>query len=593
MNELCTCPIASFCTRHQMTKGEIRFNKCKGTEESKDCGLAYWQAWERGELGATAPADPVLFPKGFCNDKIKPKAPDSDKSSVGTNLHAIIFRETGVEIPCDECKQRIFALNQMDSIEVESKRAEIINDIALRAEKQAPKLWQKIAVAVDNLLHTGIAKKTIDGWLTEAIAMEPPPQPAEPEPVKKKDHVVRKAQGAIGTLFNTLVNNLLRRSRQRFGSPITKEMDSWGENGCKERLAHISASLSSSEPIKVAIATYNDINKTNLNEKDGLKRLLDHALEGNKDLPDDLVAPLGGAKPYLGRPFESRDFPQRFISSKQFQDDVLTLLGQIPSDVTAIVGIARSGVSVASQLAMYLHLPLYILRPGEDIIGASNGWRLSKRSDPVKEGRALVVDDTVMSGKSLIDAKPIVGEHFKNAIYGAVYVNPLSSFLPDIWAVDLYWPHLLEWNLFNSILSTSLVLDFDGILCQDCPILDDDDGPRYSKFLKEAVPLYLPRKEPIPLIVTARLEKYRIPTVSWLNRYGVKFDKLIMFEDGERTEPNVAMFKSKHYKEWASAHSPKYELPFFIESNDYIAKLIAMDSKLSVICPQTAKIYTQ
>lgn len=182
MNELCKCDLVGFCTRHKINKGQRSFDKCKGVEDSKDCGLSYWQAWEQGRLGATAPPEPVLYPSGFCDKKVFVQY--GDKSSVGTNLHLIIFRETGVEIPCDECKEKIYALNQITIEEVEKERANIVADIAIRAKKQSPKLWQKIAVSIDEALNTGFARKTIDQWLTEAISMEPKPQPIIPK--KKK-----------------------------------------------------------------------------------------------------------------------------------------------------------------------------------------------------------------------------------------------------------------------------------------------------------------------------------------------------------------------------------------------------------------------
>lgn len=325
-----------------------------------------------------------------------------------------------------------------------------------------------------------------------------------------------------GSLLNSLINGLLRRSNLTFSSPIIKEMDIWGKNICSEKYNYIYERLCKNEVLQIAIDIYNEMYLTKFNLESGIRRLFDHALEGNNGISIDL-----SDFPIIGKPFDQNKIPPRFISSKQFQADIFLLLSEIPPDITSIVGISRSGVSVASLLAMYLQLPLFILRPGKDIIDAGNGWRLNS----VKNGRVLVVDDTVMSGKSLLTAKPIVDKFFKDVIYGAVYVNPLSNFLPDIWAVDLSWPHLLEWNIFNSILSTSVCTDFDGILCWDCDVIDDDDGDRYFKFLSTAKSLYVPRRVPIPLIVTARLEKYRGLTESWLRKYDIKYNELIMYPD--------------------------------------------------------------
>ena len=172
MNEFCECPIAGYCTRHNIVKGEARFKSCKGTGHSKDCGLAYWQAWERGELGATAPDDPQMNPTGFCSQETFTLGKTSTKSSIGTKMHEIIFRETGAEIPCAECRDRISMLNQMSPEQVEVARPEIVADIVARASKQAPKLWQRIALTIDKFLDTGLANVTVNGWLTEAIKAE-------------------------------------------------------------------------------------------------------------------------------------------------------------------------------------------------------------------------------------------------------------------------------------------------------------------------------------------------------------------------------------------------------------------------------------
>ena len=140
----------------------------------------------------------------------------------------------------------------------------------------------------------------------------------------------------------------------------------------------------------------------------------------------------------------------------------------------------------------------------------------SRHVDP--SGKILVVDDTVMTGNSLRAINQLVKRELGDSIYASVYCNPNATRKPDIWAVDLPWPHLLEWNIFNSILSPSLACDFDGILCRDCPPGSDDDGERYLNFINNAQPLYVPRRAPIPLIVT-RIEKYREPTEQWLRRH--------------------------------------------------------------------------
>lgn len=296
-----------------------------------------------------------------------------------------------------------------------------------------------------------------------------------------------------------------------------------------------------------------------------------------------------------GNAFRHIDGPTRFIKSSQFQEDILLLLSKIPPDVTAIAGVARSGLSAATMLSMYLHLPMITIRQTmNDIVPTGNGWRLggSKHVDP--QGKILVVDDTVMTGNSIKAIAPLVERELGNAIYAAVYVNPLAARKPDIWAVDLQWPHLLEWNLFNSILSPSMAVDFDGILCRDCPPGADDDGPRYIDFIRNAQPLYVPRRVPIPLIVTARIEKYRAETEAWLNRHRISWHNLVMHPAAnlrERQGDDIPAYKARHYMNWASHHRPAPGPMIFCESEDWQARRIAAISKMMTICPHTAGVY--
>jgi hypothetical protein len=230
-----------------------------------------------------------------------------------------------------------------------------------------------------------------------------------------------------------------------------------------------------------------------------------------------------------------------------------------------------------------------------DIVDTGNGWRLggSKHIDP-KKGKILVVDDTVMTGNPLRAIKPLIDSQVGHAIYAAVYVNPRATQKPDIWAVDLPWPHILEWNVFNSILSPSAAMDFDGILCHDCPHGSDDDGPKYLEFIQNARPLYVPRRCQVPLIVTARIERYRPETEDWLRRHGIAWHRLVMHPAKtlkERQRDNIAAYKAKHYAAWAAKHKAAPGPIIFFESEDRQAREIARHAKLMVVCPHTAGVY--
>jgi adenine/guanine phosphoribosyltransferase-like PRPP-binding protein len=388
---------------------------------------------------------------------------------------------------------------------------------------------------------------------------------------------------------------------------LAGNMDVWGISGCEQRREEITDHLVKNRDILIAslkgwtgfaagiaIAFAPDSLL-----KAGADWLLSQAMNDVKGIVKpvrDRRTANSSARGGMRGAFMPGNGPVRFVRSSQFQTDILNLIAKIPADVTAIAGVARSGLSAATMLSMYLHLPMITIRQTmNDVVATGNGWRLggSQHVNPKTE-KILVVDDTVMTGNSLKAIKPLIDREFGNAIYAAVYVNPKAARKPDIWSVDLPWPHVLEWNVFNSILSPASAMDFDGILCHDCPPGSDDDGPRYLDFIRNAKPLYMPRRCPVPLIVTARIERYREETENWLRRHGIRWHKLVMHPAktlAERRRDNVAAYKSRHYMAWAKSFKPSPGPHIFFESEDHQAKEIAKSSRLLTICPHTAGCY--
>jgi len=281
-----------------------------------------------------------------------------------------------------------------------------------------------------------------------------------------------------------------------------------------------------------------------------------------------------------------------FVSLKRFSQDIRRLASLIPPETSCIVGVARSGVAPAATIAMLLHLPLWICRQSRrDLVEAGSGWRLTGNTGG--RGPAVVVDDTVMTGNSFKQVMPIVWQQFPRAISAAVYVNPGTRLRPDLFARELPHPHILEWNLFNSVFSPHLAVDFDGILCEDCPREDDDDGPRYAAFLEKVRPLYPVRKVRIPLIVTARLERWRGLTTQWLARHGIAFEKMIMGpwpNNAARARTDIGAWKGRHFQTFAQSRRHRHG-PFFAESDPQQAKRIAEVSHHIVICPAAERCY--
>jgi orotate phosphoribosyltransferase len=281
-----------------------------------------------------------------------------------------------------------------------------------------------------------------------------------------------------------------------------------------------------------------------------------------------------------------------FVTLARFATDAKALVSVLPANTSKIIGVARSGLTAANLVAMFMHRPVEVMRQSKgDVIEGGNGWRLTGNTS--SDGAVVVIDDTVMTGNSFMDVIPRIRKVYPNAISAAIYCNPNANVKPDLWVRELPWPHLLEWNLFNSILSPSMAVDFDGILCHDCPPGHDDDGWRYERFLQGVKPLYYMRRTTIPMIVTARLEKYRPQTMDWLARHGMSVQELIMWPGSdyrERSTEKVAQFKATHYSRFLT-HKYRIQPTLFVESDANQAQRIAQISGGLVVCPAAGRVF--
>lgn len=378
---------------------------------------------------------------------------------------------------------------------------------------------------------------------------------------------------------------------------LAVNMDHWGVEGCKERIDTIVQEIfprakkwvSENRPWVHRLLSGIGVEAPAIRTKirQDVSKAIDIAAMESKTIRG-LQKGRNGFRPkdWAAAFQPSPQLPQ-FITNEQFASDTLSLISRLPPNITAVAGVSRSGLHPATMISMMLHVPLIVIRHHQaDWFPAGNGWRLNE-GQPEHEGITLVVDDTTMTGNSLQRTKHVIADMPGKKLFAAVYVNPAAKSKPDLWAVDLPWPHLLQWNLFNSVMMDSCAFDFDGVLCHDCPITDDDDGPRYESFLQNAIPRHLVRKRQIKLIVTARLEKYRKQTNDWLNKWGISVDRLVMgpWETlQERRKDDVAAFKAQELKSWFAANAP-IRPKIFLESCPQQAQRIAKFTGGLVACP--------
>jgi hypothetical protein len=286
----------------------------------------------------------------------------------------------------------------------------------------------------------------------------------------------------------------------------------------------------------------------------------------------------------------NKDLVWPIITWDKFTSDTLSLsqiiLDKHP-DVSGIAGVPRSGMRAACDISMRLGVPLYeITADGLRYIGG--GSRIESPETHGKRiehtGSVVVIDDSTCSGKAFDNINTdlpfyvvYAGNHGRQKVTG--------------YAVSLDWPHLFDWNLLNNgyiLRNHNVGIDFDGVLCEDCPLEDDDDGPRYQAWMTTRKPIRTPRDYTVPYIITARREAYRDLTEEWLKRYRISYGMLVMYP-GTLKERNRNCIGS-----WKAAQCQKFNVKWFVESSYQQAQIISKITKRPVISiEQKPNIQTQ
>ena len=279
--------------------------------------------------------------------------------------------------------------------------------------------------------------------------------------------------------------------------------------------------------------------------------------------------------------------PTTFITTEKLVKDTYALIPHLPPEIDCVVGVARSGLIPATIIATALHVPLYTVSRQKDVQWVGNGTRLGFGVSP--ESNLCLVDDTVATGAAMGEALWRTAREFHDAesIHRvAIYVHPKGESQVDLCASVLDGPHYLEWNWQNAGHGRSCAYDFDGILCRDFTHAECIDEETYTRTMETIEPLYLPRRKPVPLIVTARHETYRRITEAWLAKWGVECEKLVMRDFGHPVfschSSDVAAWKAKHYND--------SKCVLFAESDPYPARLIAAASHKPVLGPTMGRV---
>jgi orotate phosphoribosyltransferase len=276
----------------------------------------------------------------------------------------------------------------------------------------------------------------------------------------------------------------------------------------------------------------------------------------------------------------------------QLDDAVVSWLATLPRDIDIVAGVPRSGLLVASLLALHLNVPM------TDVAGLIEGRVIQsgaryKGTDPrsflARARHVLIIDDSVCSGAQMRAVKErIASANLPHRIsYAAVYMAPDAQLEGH---VDYYrelvpMPRVFEWNLMHGTVLSNSCMDIDGVLCRDPTELENDDGDRYHRFLHDTPALVLPTSQ-VGWLVTSRLEKYRAATEEWLARHKVRYRELRMMQypdmAARRAARAYARFKADIYLET--------DAWLFVESNAALAEQIAGLSGRSVFCTETREM---
>jgi uncharacterized HAD superfamily protein len=250
-----------------------------------------------------------------------------------------------------------------------------------------------------------------------------------------------------------------------------------------------------------------------------------------------------------------------------------------------VVGIPRSGMLPASMIATMLQMPL------ADLGGYAKGIVHGRSGAREAAGRrVLLVDDSCNKGgafKRAVAQLPQGTKATRLAIFGPYQVQPET--VCDMWFEVVHGPRVFAWNWTKHIRLPRWGFDFDGVLCRDNTSAENDDGPRYAKFLAEAEPLFIPQRA-IGHIITARAEKYRPETEAWLKRHGIEYAGLHMTPWASKPERMAAMKAMGGRGAWKAAKARELGVEMFIESSPKQAGIIAREAGIPVFCTETQEL---
>jgi uncharacterized HAD superfamily protein/hypoxanthine phosphoribosyltransferase len=279
-----------------------------------------------------------------------------------------------------------------------------------------------------------------------------------------------------------------------------------------------------------------------------------------------------------------------FLSLADLGLKVAECLNRVPAGIDLVVGIPRSGMIPAYLIGLHRNLPILDLSCFLSGTTPAHGLRIleNELSNATQSKWILLVDDSISTGRAMREAveKVRASGYIGRITTCAVVAAPQRYKDVDIFFCEIPHPRLFEWNAFHHDLVEESCFDLDGVLCVDPTPTENDDGPRYRAFLKQAQPRFSPTRT-IGNIVSARLEKYRDLTEKWLSDNRISYRNLHLIDLSSAAERIRTKAHSPHKAEVYR----KSGASIFFESDPSQAEVIARLSAKPVICTQNMRLY--
>ncbi|TVU89182.1 phosphoribosyltransferase family protein [Vreelandella titanicae] len=269
------------------------------------------------------------------------------------------------------------------------------------------------------------------------------------------------------------------------------------------------------------------------------------------------------------------------IQFKSYGDlgrDITKNFEKFSGDWDLVVGVPRSGMVPAYMIALALNVNCTDISSWVNNYPLKRGLTRGVRkelSSPWEAKKVLIVDDSIMSGKSIrseIDALPewLASRATTLAVYSG---KPIRSDI-DIILEFLPHPRAFEWNIFHhNVMNRSCI-------CLEGMIIEGEAGSdkRTARFR------YIPSRY-INTIVSCQHESSRHEVEILLVNNGISYRNLVMANNDKdvMAMDSLVRFKVKTFIDSTA--------DLFVEANSDQAKLICREARKPVFCSSDNCIY--